>query len=588
MEARGPRPARGCGGPTAGRRRRLDELVNVLQRGESPGRQRTFAARSVAAGSNGGYRGPKRPGMSACRHHLDSRAAPMQVSPYSGRRAARFCSSSKESSPRAVGGLITSRSGVTCRGSPSILPILGHALMISRSATPADADLGAVLMNDQLLIVVIVLGLQIAFVAIARAFPAILGAALVKTIEHRYAVRLSRLKADLDSRYTTFQTSVNFLAANQSELRSKTITAVQTLWTSILAIEQEFRELVVVDDSLLQNEKNERFASSDPFRKYLSDYRDLATIGPKLKRLAELTPEGDRLLSGELLWLRFSTFSRAYGRMCWLTQTSMEKGTHVDWRTDKHMNATLCAILPVDVLEEIKKMQLGGFRKATGRLKAEFLKEAIRVMSGSQQVAESLSDLQSTLLAEQQKLQENEGGLPGGNGGERCSRRRPGDERGAAAQPRASPRSDWEPHLVELLRPRPSSAERGAADPPRVRGRTPGLPPRGVTGWLNVNRAQVWAEALHRYRAGEPHHLPHEDTDENYLAVCQARETGENGLRLDAVGNFISSTVLVPLYRRPACQRAQRRAGTGRPAAPAAEADQGRRGPRGKRDPRDG
>ena len=34
------------------------------------------------------------------------------------------------------------------------------------------------------------------------------------------------------------------------------------------------------------------------------------------------------------------------------------------------------------------------------------------------------------------------------------------------------------------------------------------------------------------------------DTDENYLAVCQARETGENGLRLDAVGNFISSTVL--------------------------------------------
>ena len=113
---------------------------------------------------------------------------------------------------------------------------------ISRSATPADADLGAVLMNDQLLIVVIVIGLQIAFVAIARAFPAILGAALVKTIEHRYAVRLSRLKADLESRYTTLQTSVNFLAANQSELRSKTITAVQTLWTSILAIEQELRD----------------------------------------------------------------------------------------------------------------------------------------------------------------------------------------------------------------------------------------------------------------------------------------------------------------------------------------------------------
>ena len=37
---------------------------------------------------------------------------------------------------------------------------------------------------------------------------------------------------------------------------------------------------------------------------------------------------------------------------------------------------------------------------------------------------------------------------------------------------------------------------------------------------------------------------PAKDTDGNYLAVCQARETVENGLRLDAVGNFISIAVL--------------------------------------------
>ena len=34
------------------------------------------------------------------------------------------------------------------------------------------------------------------------------------------------------------------------------------------------------------------------------------------------------------------------------------------------------------------------------------------------------------------------------------------------------------------------------------------------------------------------------DTDGNYLAVCQARETVENGLHLDAVGNVISITAL--------------------------------------------
>ena len=38
----------------------------------------------------------------------------------------------------AIGGLITSRSGVTFSGSPSILPILGHALMIANRSRIAD------------------------------------------------------------------------------------------------------------------------------------------------------------------------------------------------------------------------------------------------------------------------------------------------------------------------------------------------------------------------------------------------------------------------------------------------------------------
>ena len=45
--------------------------------------------------------------------------------------------------------------------------------------------------------------------------------------------------------------------------------------------------------------------------------------------------------------------------------------------------------------------------------------------------------------------------------------------------------------------------------------------------------------------------------DGNYLAVCQARETVENRLRLDAVGNLISITVLTArgrsLFAEPAC-----------------------------------
>ena len=44
------------------------------------------------------------------------------------------------------------------------------------------------------------------------------------------------------------------------------------------------------------------------------------------------------------------------------------------------------------------------------------------------------------------------------------------------------------------------------------------------------------------------------DTDENYLAVWQARETVENGLRLGAVGNLISTTVLTDLSQPAAAE----------------------------------
>ena len=134
------------------------------------------------------------------------------------------------------------------------------------------------------------------------------------------------------------------------------------------------------------------------------DYRDFEVVAKKVERFNQLTSERERLFSGERLWLRFSTFCQAHGRMAMLAQFSFEKGTYVDWRTDDHMNKILSAILPPDVLKRTTMMKAGGFRETTGHLKAEFLKEAIRVMSGSQHVADSLSDLQSTLLSEQQKL----------------------------------------------------------------------------------------------------------------------------------------------------------------------------------------
>ena len=258
-------------------------------------------------------------------------------------------------------------------------------------------------MGDLLVVVVVVIVVNVAWILLIRTFPVVLTVTLTKEIEHRYATRLSRLKADLDARYSTLKSSVDFLSASQSDLRTRATTSVESLWTAVLEIEREYSDLVFVDNILVPEERRDFFASGR-IKQFLADYGDTDVATKKIERFSQLTSEKERLFSGERLWLRFSTFCRAYGRMAMLAQFSFEKGTYVDWRTDDLMNTILCAILPTHVLERTKKMRVGGFREVTGHLKAEFLQEAIRVMSGSQHVADSLSDLQSTLLSEQQRL----------------------------------------------------------------------------------------------------------------------------------------------------------------------------------------
>ncbi len=258
-------------------------------------------------------------------------------------------------------------------------------------------------MDDLLVLVVVVVVVNVAWTVLVRTFPAVLTATLTKAIEHQYATRLSRLKADLDARYSTLKSSVDFLSASQSDLRTRAIASVESLWTAVLEIEREHSDLVFVDNILVSEEIRDLFASGR-IKKHLANYSDTEVVAKKMARFMQLTSERERLFSGEPLWLRFSTLCRAHGRMAVLAQFSFEKGTYVDWRTDDLMNTILCAILPADVLERAKSMRVGGFREVTGHLKAEFLKEAIRVMSGSQHVADSLSDVQSTLLSERQRL----------------------------------------------------------------------------------------------------------------------------------------------------------------------------------------
>ena len=70
------------------------------------------------------------------------------------------------------------------------------------------------------IILLTVVLLQIVWTLVIRTFPAVLGATFVKRIEHRYATNLAQVKAELDAKYSTLKTSVDFLSASQSDLSS--------------------------------------------------------------------------------------------------------------------------------------------------------------------------------------------------------------------------------------------------------------------------------------------------------------------------------------------------------------------------------
>ena len=214
-------------------------------------------------------------------------------------------------------------------------------------------------MDDFLVVGVVVVVVNVAWTLLVRTVPAVLTATLTKSIEHQYATSLSRLKADWDARYSTLKSSVDFLSASQSDLRARSITSVESLWTTVLEIECDCRDLVTVDRILTPKEIQDFFVSGR-IKTFLGDYRDFEVVAKKVERFNQLTSERERLFSGERLWLRFSTFCQAHGRMAMLAQFSFEKGTYVDWRTDDHMNKILSAILPPDVLKRTTMMKAGG------------------------------------------------------------------------------------------------------------------------------------------------------------------------------------------------------------------------------------
>ncbi|MXZ22717.1 MAG: hypothetical protein F4Y84_19320 [Caldilineaceae bacterium SB0665_bin_25] len=253
-----------------------------------------------------------------------------------------------------------------------------------------------------LLVLLITVGapilLVLALTLLVRTFPEVLREALAKRIQHGFDVELEDTRAIHQERLATGTSSVSFLSSMQSELRVKTIESAEILWRAILSIKSEFSDLTYVLSILYPDEIRSNFRNGNlGLLARVEIYRDIECTTDKIERISTNQVEETRLFVGDRLWKLFFVFRAFHGRLGTLMQMSFERYEYLDWREDDFILWQLRQSLDDSAIESAKQDPFGGVQIVVSHLEFEFLREATRVMSGSQTLADSLADVQSTL-----------------------------------------------------------------------------------------------------------------------------------------------------------------------------------------------
>ena len=253
-----------------------------------------------------------------------------------------------------------------------------------------------------------------------KLFPGLFSKALLEGIEQRNrralakykdeldrssALSLERAKASIAADYGTLKSSMDFLSASQSGLRAHSVEAVQALWRDVLALKSALAGLWAFEQILTAEEKQTVVAGEDPRGRqyivpYLSEPAYMVHVGP----LLESGAEAHRPFCGERLWLIFVVFRNVHLRAAFLTQKAVEERRHKRLLDDTGINQLLGAVISEKSIAEAKQQPFSELNTLFAQLEGLFLQEAVRVMSGSNAVAESLADMQATLLLQTQVL----------------------------------------------------------------------------------------------------------------------------------------------------------------------------------------
>ncbi len=154
--------------------------------------------------------------------------------------------------------------------------------------------------------------------------------------------------------------------------------AIEKLWDIICRLRKEFGDLVFVDTVLTRKEIANCFAHGDwpGMMSSVQDYGDYNALLQKLKKSGCDEADAERPFISPRLWTTFYIIRAVHGRMAYLFEQSFLHDSYRDWREDNGIDQLVRYVLPANVVEQLKKLQVHGLQSVIDHLEAQFLEEA--------------------------------------------------------------------------------------------------------------------------------------------------------------------------------------------------------------------
>lgn len=127
--------------------------------------------------------------------------------------------------------------------------------------------------------------LLVAWTLLVRRFPEIVSKGILKHIEHGYNARLEELRGRIRANEAAVSSSVAYVTATQSELRSKVIGSVEALWQSVNECEEAYGGILSVHRLLVPEEIDAFFrgerVGSGVVEHWLNEYQSVEFANEK-------------------------------------------------------------------------------------------------------------------------------------------------------------------------------------------------------------------------------------------------------------------------------------------------------------------